>query len=126
MQKQQHALFNRLRMTAVATSRALFARNELHSTLIAAALAGAAPAAHAVDMSSLGAATDVICLISSYISGPWLYGIGIVLIIIGAVAIANSESNIGKMISSVLVGLGIAACALPIVRDHLHVNYTCA
>ncbi|MBN3785655.1 conjugal transfer protein TrbC [Burkholderia sp. Ac-20353] len=126
MQKQKPALLNRLREKVAASSRALFARGELRSTLIAAALAGAAPAANAVDMTSLGAATDLICLISSYVSGAWLYTIGIVLIIIGAVAIANSESNIGKMLSSVFVGLGIAACAVPIVRDHLHVNYTCA
>jgi hypothetical protein len=77
-------------------------------------------------MSDLGSATDVICLISSYVSGPWLYAIGIVLIIIGAVAIANSESSIGKFISLVLVGLGIASCAIPIVKNHLKINYTCA
>ncbi|TDN59033.1 conjugal transfer protein TrbC [Paraburkholderia sp. BL10I2N1] len=104
----------------------LFSRKEIRTTLIAAGLAGFTPMASAVDMTDLGPAADVICLISSYVSGPWLYCIGIVLIIIGAVAIANSESSIGKMISSVLVGLGLAACAIPIVKDHLKINYTCA
>lgn len=104
----------------------LFSRRELRSTIVAAALAGFAPMASAVDLSDLGSATDVICLISSYVSGPWLYAIGIVLIIIGAVAIANSESSIGKFISLVLVGLGIASCAIPIVKNHLKINYTCA
>ncbi|MEX3900969.1 conjugal transfer protein TrbC [Paraburkholderia sp. BR10954] len=100
-------------------------RRELRSTVVAASLAAFAPFALAVDLTDLGSATDVICLISSYISGPWLYGIGIVLIIVGAVAIGNSESTIGKIISTVFVGLGLAACAIPIVKNHLHINYTC-
>ena len=48
------------------------------------------------------------------------------LIIVGAVAIANAESSIGKLISSVFVGLGLAACAVNIVKNHLGITYTCA
>lgn len=76
-------------------------------------------------LSDLGVATGLICLISDYISGPWLYGIGIVLIIFGAVAIGSSESTIMKMLSTVLMGLGIASCAIPIVKNHMNLNYTC-
>ena len=104
----------------------LFGRKEIRSTLVAAALASVAPMASAVDMSDLGSATGIVCLISAYISGPWLYAIGVVLIIVGAVAIANSESSIGKMISSVFVGLGLASVAIPIVKNHLMINYTCS
>ncbi|MGF7136025.1 small-conductance mechanosensitive channel [Paraburkholderia sp. EB58] len=104
----------------------LFGRKEIRSTLVAVTLASVAPMASAVDMSDLGSATGIVCLISAYISGPWLYAIGVVLIIVGAVAIGNSESTIGKMISTVFVGLGLASVAIPIVKNHLMINYTCS
>jgi hypothetical protein len=104
----------------------LFSRKEIRTTLIAAGLASFAPMASAVDMSDLGSATGIVCLISAYISGPWLYAIGVILIIVGAVAIANSESTIGKMVSGVFVGLGLASVAVPIVKNHLGIVYTCA
>jgi len=130
MKRQLQALAVRVRNQAQAAALRLFARHELRTTLIAAALTAIAPSANALssstDMTDLGAATNFVCLISSYVSGPWLYAIGIVLIVVGAVAIANSESTIGKMLSSVIVGLGLAACAVNIVKDHLGIAYTCA
>ncbi|WP_429298837.1 TrbC/VirB2 family protein [Paraburkholderia sp. GAS199] len=119
-------LKSHLRAIAVNAFRRFLSRREIRSTIVAASLAFFAPFASAVSLSDLGSATDVICLISAYISGPWLYGIGIVLIIVGAVAIASSESTIGKLISTVLVGLGLASCAVPIVKNHLNISYTCA
>ncbi|MFM0077235.1 TrbC/VirB2 family protein [Paraburkholderia sediminicola] len=116
----------RLRALAAGTFQRFLSRREIRSTLVAGALAFFAPFASAVSMTDLGPATDVICLIQAYISGPWLYGIGIVLIIVGAVAIANSESTIGKIISSVFVGLGLAACAVNIVKNHLGITFACA
>jgi hypothetical protein len=104
----------------------LFSRNEVRTTLVAASLAAFAPMASAVDMSDLGSATGIVCLISAYISGPYLYAIGVILIIIGSVAIANSESTIGKIVSGVFVGLGLASVAIPIVKNHLGIVYTCA
>lgn len=77
------------------------------------------------DYSSLTGLTDIICTISDLISGPYLYGIGIVLITIGGVAVANSESNIAKTFSVVLVGLGIASVAVPIMRDHFKLAQVC-
>ncbi|MFM0386893.1 TrbC/VirB2 family protein [Paraburkholderia dipogonis] len=116
----------RLRALAAGAFQRFLSRREIRSTLVAGALAFFAPFASAVSMTDLGPATDVICLIQAYISGPWLYGIGIVLIIVGAVAIANSESTIGKIISSVFVGLGLAACAVNIVKNHLGITFACA
>ncbi|CAE6837477.1 TrbC/VirB2 family protein [Paraburkholderia sediminicola] len=116
----------RLRALATGAFQRFLSRREIRSTLVAGALAFFAPFASAVSMTDLGPATDVICLIQAYISGPWLYGIGIVLIIVGAVAIANSESTIGKIISSVFVGLGLAACAVNIVKNHLGITFACA
>lgn len=116
----------RLHTRALNAAKFLFGRKEIRSTLVAVALASVAPMASAVDMSDLGSATGIVCLISAYISGPWLYAIGVVLIIVGAVAIGNSESTIGKMISTVFVGLGLASVAIPIVKNHLMINYTCS
>jgi hypothetical protein len=125
----QHHTQNSLRRASARLrnlARFLFSRRQLRSTAIAALLAGFAPFASAVDMSDLGSATGIVCLISAYVSGPWLYAIGVVLIIVGAVAIANSESNIGKFISSCIIGLGLASVAIPIVKNHLNIVYTCA
>ncbi|KND57714.1 hypothetical protein BVER_03537 [Candidatus Burkholderia verschuerenii] len=78
--------------------------------LVGALLSMMSVAARAAgDYSSLTGLTDIICTISNLISGPYLYGIGIVLITIGGVAVANSESNIAKTFSVVLVGLGSRA-----------------
>lgn len=94
--------------------------------LLGAALSLVSAAAMAAgDFSSLTGLTDIICTISNLISGPYLYGIGIVLITIGGVAVANSESNIAKTFSVVLVGLGIASVAVPIMRDHFHLAQVC-
>jgi type IV secretory pathway VirB2 component (pilin) len=116
----------RLRAHAVGAFQRFLSRREIRSTIVAASLAFFAPFASAVSMTDLGPATDLICLIQAYISGPWLYGIGIVLIIVGAIAIANSESSIGKILSSVFVGLGLAACAVNIVKNHMGVTFVCA
>ena len=101
---------------------------EIVTTLLAFVLSFIAPVSMAqssTSISDLSTASGIICMISDYISGPWLYGIGIVLIIVGAVAISSSESSISKMISTVFVGLGLAACAVPIVKNHLGLSYTC-
>ncbi|WP_321896736.1 conjugal transfer protein TrbC [Burkholderia cepacia] len=126
MKKHIQSLCSLVRKKSLDTAHYLFGRGQRLSTLVALALTFAAPAARAVDLSDLGSATAFICLIQAYVSGPWLFGIGIVLIIVGAVAISNSESNIGKFVSSVIVGLGLAACAIPIVKNQLKINYSCA
>ncbi|KGW80973.1 hypothetical protein [Burkholderia pseudomallei] len=126
MKKHIQTLGSLVRKKVVETSHYLFGRGNRLSTLIALLLTIVAPAAKAVDLGDLGNAANFICLIQAYVSGPVLFGLGIVLIIVGAVAIANSESNIGKLISSVIVGLGIASCAIPLVKNQLKINYTCA
>ncbi|MCP1121419.1 TrbC/VirB2 family protein [Robbsia andropogonis] len=105
--------------------RFLFGRGELRSTLLALALCALAPMAQAADLSAFSGLNNFICLISSEISGPWLFVIGILLIIIAGVAIAASESTIIKVISTVGVGFGIAVAAIPIVQSHFNLSYTC-
>ncbi|MFC0696791.1 conjugal transfer protein TrbC [Paraburkholderia humisilvae] len=107
-------------------ARRLFSRREIRTTLIAAGLAGFAPLALAADLSDLSGATDIISLIEGYISGPWLFGIGVVLIILGSVAISSSEGTIGKLLSTCLVGLGLASAVVPIAQNHLHLVNSCA
>ncbi|HKR40043.1 MAG TPA: conjugal transfer protein TrbC [Paraburkholderia sp.] len=121
-------LMSRLQLASSAvrrTCRRLFARAELRSTLIAAGLSVIAPVASATDLSDLGSATDVICLVSSWISGPWLFGIGLVIIIVAFIAIATSESTIAKVLSTALAGIGFAACAVPILKNHFKISYVC-
>ncbi|MEK7898054.1 TrbC/VirB2 family protein [Burkholderia contaminans] len=126
MKKHIQTLSSLARKKVLDTSHYLFGRGQRLSTLTALLLTFAAPAAKAVDLGDMGNASDFICLIQAYVSGPWLYGIGIVLIIVGAVMISNSESNFGKFLSTIVVGLGVASCAIPIVKNHLKINYTCA
>ncbi|RQV14879.1 conjugal transfer protein TrbC [Burkholderia cenocepacia] len=126
MKKHIQTLCSLVRKKVVDTSHYLFGRGNRLSTLIALLLTFAAPAAKAVDLGDLGNAANFICLIQAYVSGPWLFGIGIVLIIVGGVLIANSESNFGKFLSTVIVGLGFASCATALVKNQLKINYTCA
>jgi hypothetical protein len=120
-------LLRKVAEASMSIYRAYLCPREIASTLVALLLACAAPAsmAQSTSISDLSTASGLICMISDYISGPWLYGIGIVLIIVGAVAISASESTIGKMTSTVFVGLGIAACAVNIVKNHMNLSYTC-
>lgn len=103
----------------------LFGRGQVRSTLLALVLATIAPLSRAADLSDLGTLNSVICLISGEVSGPWLYGIGLVLIVVGGVAIASSESTIMKLLSTVVIGFGIASAAVPILKNHFEVSYTC-
>jgi hypothetical protein len=95
--------------------------------IVGALLSGLSTAALAVsgDYSSLTSVTDIICTISNLISGPYLYGIGIILIVVGAIAISNSEGTLAKFFSIVLMGIGIAAAAIPIMRDHMKIAVAC-
>jgi hypothetical protein len=109
--------------TAAAVARKLRPGKPL---IVGALLSVASAAAMAAgDYTSLTGLTDIICTISNLISGPYLYGIGIVLITLGGVAVANSESNIAKTFSVVLIGLGIASVAVPIMRDHFKLAVAC-
>ncbi|WP_321891052.1 MULTISPECIES: TrbC/VirB2 family protein [Burkholderia cepacia complex] len=126
MKKHIQTLCSLIKKKAMDTARYLFGRGQRLSTLIALVLTFVALPARAVDLGDLGNAANFICLIQAYVSGPWLFGIGIVLIIVGGVLIANSESNFGKLLSTVIVGLGFASCATALVKNQLKINYTCA
>jgi type IV secretory pathway VirB2 component (pilin) len=69
--------------------------------------------------------TNLVCGISTTISGPWLYAIAVVCVIIGAVGIANSESTITKYIVGTLSGLGLAASAGTLVAQGMGIASSC-
>ena len=85
----------------------------------------ATPAFAVGSITDLTSVTEIICTITNVVSGPYLFGIGVVVIIVAAVGVASSESTIMKLISGALVGLGIAAAALPLVKNHLGVAAAC-
>lgn len=126
MKKYIQTLLSLIKKKGRDTAHYFFGRGQRLSTLIALILTFVALPAKAVDLADLGNAANFICLIQAYVSGPWLFGIGIVLIIVGGVLIANSESNFGKLLSTVIVGLGFASCATALVKNQLKINYTCA
>ncbi|MGE8333757.1 hypothetical protein, partial [Pseudomonas laurylsulfatiphila] len=61
--------------------------------------------------------TNIICSIQALVSGPILFVIGVVVIILGAIGIANSESTIVKVVMTAIVGIGLAAAAIPIAKN---------
>lgn len=103
-----------------------FGRTQLRSTFVALGLCLFAPLSHAADISDLSALNNLLCMITSEVSTAWLYAVGVILIIVGAVAIATSESTIVKLLSTMGIGLGIASAAIPIVQKHLSINYVCS
>jgi hypothetical protein len=125
MMKQLLSHLKRTLDVARTTGVRLFGRGELRTTIIAAALSAVTPIASATDLSDLGAATDVICMFSGWISGPWLFGIGLIILILGFIAIASSESTIAKLLSGCVLGIGLAACALPILKNRFKISYVC-
>jgi TrbC/VIRB2 pilin len=119
--------------------RVWFAEQHKHRFNLAAMRAGLTtvgvmamvPAAHAQTSGSSSSnslftgLTTLVCGISTTISGPWLYAIAVVCVIIGAVGIANSESTITKYIVGTLSGLGIAASAGTLVAQGMGITSSC-
>jgi type IV secretory pathway VirB2 component (pilin) len=52
-----------------------------------------------------------LCTIQQYISGPYLFVVGVVAIIVGSMGMAMGKDEITKIITGCLVPLGIAAAA---------------
>lgn len=102
----------------------------IRNAIMIGAVMAMVPAADAQTSSSTSTSmfsslTNLVCGISSTISGPWLYAISIIVIIVGAIAIASSESTIVKLVSTVFIGLGIAASAATVVTSGMNVQSSC-
>ncbi|GJG97762.1 prepilin [Cupriavidus pauculus] len=70
----------------------------------------------AADILAFAALGDFICGIATFINTKYLFVAGLILIVLGAIGIANSESSIMKFISVICIGVGIAASAPTIMR----------
>ncbi|MNY58028.1 hypothetical protein D3C86_1943180 [compost metagenome] len=85
------------------------------------AFAGSAAAADIAAFSQLG---DFICGIATFINTKYLFVAGLILIVLGAIGIANSESTIMKFVSVICIGVGLAAAA-PSIMTVLGVSKAC-
>jgi len=92
-------------------------RSHQTALVLGAALLLSAQSAFATDLGTFAQLTAMICSIMALVSGPVLFVIGVVVIILGAIGIANSESTIVKVVMTAIVGIGIAAAAIPIAKN---------
>ncbi|CAG9180242.1 hypothetical protein LMG23992_04181 [Cupriavidus laharis] len=98
-------------------ARANRIRSQQAALVLGAALLLSAQSALAADLGIFSGLTNMICAIMALVSGPVLFVIGVVVIILGAIGIANSESTIVKIVMTAIVGVGIAAAAIPIAKN---------
>ncbi|ODV43460.1 prepilin [Cupriavidus sp. UYMMa02A] len=101
------------------------ARKYLPSTLILIGMMGVATSAAAADFGFLGNLGEFICGIATFINTKYLFVAGLILIVLGAIGIANSESTIMKFVSVICIGIGLAAAA-PAIMKTLGVAAQCS
>ncbi|QET04075.1 prepilin (plasmid) [Cupriavidus pauculus] len=112
-------------MSLLSNVRASVARKPVQQALAMTglmAIAGSAAAAELAALSSLG---EFICGIATFINTKYLFVAGLILIVLGAVGIANSESTIMKFVSVICIGVGLAAAA-PSIMTVLGVAKACS
>ncbi|RWA51120.1 prepilin [Cupriavidus sp. UYMSc13B] len=95
---------------------ARMARKYAPSLLILVSMMGVATSAMAADFGYLGNLGDFICGIATFINTKYLFVAGLILIVLGAIGIANSESTIMKFVSVICIGIGLAAAAPAIMK----------
>ncbi|SCU77680.1 Prepilin (modular protein) [Cupriavidus necator] len=91
-------------------------RSQHTALLLGAAMLLCAQSAFAADLGMFSGLTNMICSIQALVSGPILFVIGVMVIILGAIGIANSESTIVKVVMTAIVGIGLAAAAIPAAK----------
>ncbi|MBB6592737.1 hypothetical protein LBW62_08090 [Ralstonia solanacearum] len=64
----------------------------------------------------LAGLSNFVCMIANFVKGGYLLAGGVIVIIIGAIAIAQSESTIVKFVSTIGIGIGIAAACIPLLQ----------
>lgn len=92
------------------------ARKYAPSMLVLVAMMGLATSAFAAEISALSNLGEFICGIATFINTKYLFVAGLILIVLGAVGIANSESTIMKFVSVICIGVGLAASAPSIMK----------
>ncbi|SDD57118.1 hypothetical protein SAMN05216345_11186 [Cupriavidus sp. YR651] len=92
------------------------ARKKAPKALTLLGLMAVASSAAAAEIAAFSALGDFICGIATFINTKYLFVAGLILIVLGAVGIANSESTIMKFVSVICIGVGLAAAAPSILR----------
>ncbi len=82
-----------------------------HAVAITTLLYGAE--ARADELASL---SNFVCMIANFVKSGYLLAGGVIVIVIGAIAIAQSESTIVKFVSTIGIGIGIAAACIPLLQ----------
>ncbi|WP_244789428.1 prepilin [Cupriavidus pauculus] len=104
--------------------RAASLRKSAPKALTTLALMAIATSACAAEIAAFSALGDFICGIATFINTKYLFVAGLILIVLGAVGIANSESTIMKFVSVICIGVGLAAAA-PSIMTVLGVAKAC-
>lgn len=111
-------------MSLFSAVRAAVTRHTAPRALATLTLMVAATSAGAAEIAALSALGDFICGIATFINTKYLFVAGLILIVLGAVGIANSESTIMKFVSVICIGVGLAAAA-PSIMTVLGVAKAC-
>lgn len=111
-------------MSLFSAVRAAVTRHTAPKALATLMLMAAATSAGAAEIAAFSALGDFICGIATFINTKYLFVAGLILIVLGAVGIANSESTIMKFVSVICIGVGLAAAA-PSIMTVLGVAKAC-
>lgn len=111
-------------MSLFSAVRAAATRHTAPKALATLTLMAAATSAGAAEIATFSALGDFICGIATFINTKYLFVAGLILIVLGAVGIANSESTIMKFVSVICIGVGLAAAA-PSIMTVLGVAKAC-
>lgn len=112
-------------MSLSSAVRAAMARKKGSQGLTMIGLMAIASSATAAEIAAFSQLGEFICGIATFINTKYLFVAGLILIVLGAVGIANSESTIMKFVSVICIGVGLAAAA-PSIMTVLGVAKACA
>lgn len=100
------------------------ARKYAPSAMLMIGMMAVATSAVAADDSFLGNLSNFICGLATFINTKYLFVLGLIVIVLGAIAYANAESSLSKFISGACVGIGLAAAA-PSILKTLNIAASC-
>lgn len=100
------------------------ARKYAPSAMLMIGMMAVATSAVAADDSFLGNLGNFICGLATFINTKYLFVLGLIVIVLGAIAYANAESSLSKFVSGACVGIGLAAAA-PSILTKLNIVASC-
>jgi hypothetical protein len=112
-------------MSLLSNLRAAVTRKPVQQALALTGMMAIASSAAAAEIAAFGSLGDFLCGIATFINTKYLFVAGLILIVLGAIGIANSESTIMKFVSVICIGVGLAASA-PTILTALGVAKACS